>query len=144
MALSLRAWAPVFASLQGVMDPRVFDHFYPDWRVVQRQTVEDACSDGTMRTWVAIEDGRAVGFVSTRIHADDKMGEIYLVAVDPDFQQRGVATALTEWSLSFFRDSGMEVAMVETGGDPGHEPARRAYEASGFQVLPVARYFKKL
>jgi hypothetical protein len=34
--------------------------------------------------------------------------------------------------------------MVETGGDPGHAPARHTYEKSGFQLLPVARYFKKL
>jgi hypothetical protein len=40
--------------------------------------------------------------------------------------------------------SGMSVAMVETGGDPGHAPARHTYEKAGFKVLPIARYFKKL
>jgi hypothetical protein len=34
--------------------------------------------------------------------------------------------------------------MVETGGDPGHAPARRTYERSGFTLLPIARYFKNL
>jgi hypothetical protein len=38
----------------------------------------------------------------------------------------------------------MGVAMVETGGDPGHAPARRAYEKAGFALLPIARYFKNL
>ncbi len=38
----------------------------------------------------------------------------------------------------------MALAMVETGGDPGHAPARRSYERSGFVQLPIARYFKKL
>jgi hypothetical protein len=28
--------------------------------------------------------------------------------------------------------------------DPGHAPARRTYEAAGFRIFPVARYFKKL
>jgi hypothetical protein len=38
----------------------------------------------------------------------------------------------------------MGVAMVETGGDPGHAPARRTYEKAGFSLVPVARYFKAL
>jgi hypothetical protein len=40
--------------------------------------------------------------------------------------------------------AGMEIAVVETGGDPGHAPARAAYEALGFTLLPVARYFRML
>lgn len=42
------------------------------------------------------------------------------------------------------RDAGMSMVMVETVGDSGHAPARAAYEASGYQRWPVARYFKKL
>lgn len=38
----------------------------------------------------------------------------------------------------------MSVAMVETGGDPGHGPARRTYERAGFTAMPVARYFMAL
>jgi hypothetical protein len=38
----------------------------------------------------------------------------------------------------------MTMVMVETGGDPGHAPARGAYEAAGFERWPVARYFKAL
>jgi hypothetical protein len=38
----------------------------------------------------------------------------------------------------------MTVAMVETGGDSGHAPARRVYEKANYTMLPVARYFKAL
>ena len=41
-------------------------------------------------------------------------------------------------------DAGMTIAMVETGGDPGHAPARSLYEHDGFTLLPIARYFKAL
>jgi hypothetical protein len=34
--------------------------------------------------------------------------------------------------------------MVETGGDPGHAPARHAYARTGFTPLPVVRYFTPL
>ena len=87
---------------------------------------------------------RIAGFVALKLHPEDRMGEIYMIAVDPDFQRRGVAARLTSHSLDWFRQAGMSIAMVETGGDPGHAPARRTYEASGFRLLPVARYFKGL
>ena len=36
------------------------------------------------------------------------------------------------------------MALVETGGDPGHAAARRVYEKADYTILPVARYFKAL
>jgi hypothetical protein len=42
------------------------------------------------------------------------------------------------------KDAGMSIAMVETAGDPGHAPARHTYEKAGFELFPVARYFKTL
>lgn len=72
------------------------------------------------------------------------MGEIYMVAVDPDFQGRGIGSGLIEVALAWMKDAGISVAMVETGGEPGHERARYTYEKVGFELFPVARYFKKL
>ena len=39
---------------------------------------------------------------------------------------------------------GMDIAVVETGGDLGHTPARATYETAGFVLLPIARYFRML
>ena len=142
--LSLRAWEPVFASLESVMEPAVFRDMFPDWREVQAEAVAAACRDDTMRTWVALEDGAVAGFAASRLHRDDRLGEVYMIAVDPEFQRRGIASALTDKSVEWFKDEGMSIAMVETGGDPGHAPARAAYESAGFRILPIARYFKKL
>ncbi len=142
--LSLRAWAPVFESLRSVMDRAVFGAFYPDWRVSQQRAVEELCADEATRVWVAVIAGEAVGFVAIRLHQADRMGEISMLAVDPATQGRGVGGALTAFAIDRMREAGMAVAMVETGGDPGHAPARRTYEQQGFGLLPIARYFKKL
>jgi GNAT superfamily N-acetyltransferase len=141
--LSLRAWAPVFVSIEQALDPALYREFYPDWRVCQRGAVEAACNELKAHTWVADEGGTAVAFVAVKFHPD-KMGEIHMVAVDPDHQQRGLGRQLTEVALQAMKDAGCTIAMVETGADPGHAPARRTYERSGFQIFPVARYFKKL
>jgi GNAT superfamily N-acetyltransferase len=93
---------------------------------------------------VALVNGVPAGWVCTRLHPDDRMGEVYVLAVDPDHQRAGVGRALLERSFDRARRAGMRMAMVETGDDPGHEPSRRAYEAAGFERYPVARYFKDL
>ena len=87
---------------------------------------------------------KSVGFVAVRLHQADRMGEISVLAVDPDAQGRRVGGALTAFALDRMQAAGMAVAMVETGGDPGHAPARHTYEKQGFQLFPVARYFQKL
>jgi len=142
--LSLRAWAPVFESIEQAMDPQVYRVLYPDWRVSQRAAVESVCTDTKHDVWVAEEDELPVGFVAIALHAKDSIGEIYMIAVDPSCQRAGVGTALTEYALSWIKESGMAVAMVATGGDPGHAPARRTYERSGFRMLPLAHFYKKL
>jgi ribosomal protein S18 acetylase RimI-like enzyme len=143
--LSLRAWEPVFESLQAAMLPEVYRAFYRgDWQAAQRAAVESVCADEDVHVWIASGESRTSGFVALKLHPEDQMGEIYMIAVDPDFQRRGIASSLTSHSVEWFRNAGMSIVMVETGGDPGHAPARRTYESSGFRLLPVARYFKPL
>jgi ribosomal protein S18 acetylase RimI-like enzyme len=143
--LSLRTWAPVFASLERVLGSEIFGRLHPDWREDQRRAVEDVCAAEKGRVWVAEVDGTAIGFVAIEIYDPERsMGEISMLAVDPDHQGGGIGTALTEFALDRLKDAGMKVAMVETGGDPGHAAARRMYEKAGYVLLPIARYFKNL
>ncbi|NJP11514.1 MAG: GNAT family N-acetyltransferase [Leptolyngbyaceae cyanobacterium RU_5_1] len=151
--LSLRAWTPVFESLQNVMNADVYRAFYPEnWRVSQQKAVEDVCAAEDTNVWVArvsdqpeVNDaGSTVGFVAVKLHSKDSMGEIYMVAVDPDFQGQGIGSTLIEFALDWMKEAGMSISMVETGGDPGHAAARHTYEKAGFELFPVARYFKKL
>lgn len=143
VALALRAWEPVFASIKNVLAPEVYRTFYPDgWHTHQQAAVETALAEETV--WVAEREGGVVGFVTVVLHRDDDLGEIRMIAVDPDYQRQGVGSALTEHAVAWIRAAGMALAMVETGADPGHGPARQTYERAGFGLWPVARYFKKL
>ena len=72
------------------------------------------------------------------------MGGIDMIAVDPAYQRRGIGSQLTSSATDYMRDEGMDIALVETGGDPGHAPARATYDAAGFTLLPIARYFRLL
>lgn len=143
--LSLRAFAPVFASVERTLGSDIFRRQHPDWREDQQRAVEGVCAAGPERVWVAEGDGTVVGFVAVALdHPERAMGEITMLAVDPDYQNRGIGGALTEYALGRLKEAGMGVAMVETGGDEGHAAARRTYEKAGYVLLPVARYFKNL
>lgn len=143
--LSLKAWAPVFTSLQAILGPSgIFAQLYPDWRIAQQQAVQNTCRGDDTTVWVADIDGVVAGFVAVRCDHQSDIGEIVMIAVDPDCQRQGIGAGLTETALDWIRDHGMAVAMVETGADLGHAPARGLYEQAGFTQLPLARYFKHL
>ena len=143
--LSLRAWAPVFASLERALGSEIFRRLHPDWREDQRRAVQDVCAAEKGRVWVPEANETAVGFVAIELHQSERsMGEVSMLAVDPDYQGGGIGTTLTKFALDRLKDAGMTVAMVETGGDPGHAAARRTYEKAGYVHLPIARYFKNL
>jgi GNAT superfamily N-acetyltransferase len=142
--LSLRAWAPVFESLERVLGREIFVRLHGDWRPYQERAVRDTLADETMMVWVAEGECGVVAFVAARLHPERRIGEISMLAVEPDDQLRGTGTALTEFATDRLRDAGMIVAMVDTVGDPGHAPARRVYEKAGYTPLPVVRYFRAL
>lgn len=146
IALSLRAWEPVFVSVQAALrGSGVYELQCPDgWAVVQEAAVAEVCDSDLIRVWVADVDGAVAGFTAVQLHVDDAMGEIYMLAVDPEHRRRGIAARLTEVALDWMKTQGMTNAMVETGGDPGHAAARATYEHIGFTPLPIARYFKAL
>lgn len=143
--LSLLAWEPVFHSLEQVLGHNIFALLQPDWRAGQAKGVTSACQDREKYTVLVAEvDGVVAGFLAYTLNHEEKTGYVDLLAVHPDYQHRGVGTALNTTALDKIKESGMKMAIVETGGDPGHAPARRSYEKAGYTLLPIARYFKDL
>jgi ribosomal protein S18 acetylase RimI-like enzyme len=140
--LSLAAWAPVFDSFRTILGDRLYERVHPDWKTDQAASVRDALARND--TWVAVVEGVVAGFVN--VVFDDSAGsaEIYMIAVDPAVQQQGIASRLTEHALDEMRARGIDLAIVATGGDPGHAPARRTYEKAGFTGCPQVWYAKRL
>lgn len=140
---SLRAWEPVYASLRKVLGDDIFFRLHPDWKADQAAAVSSSCTSPERDTFVAVLDAHPVGFAAVALNAfHERMGAIDIIATDPHYQRRGVAKTLTAAALDHMRNSGMDIAVVETGGDAGHAPARETYAATGFTLLPIARYFQ--
>jgi ribosomal protein S18 acetylase RimI-like enzyme len=143
VALSLAAWAPVFASMGEIVGPALFTQlFTADWRQYQEDDVRRACH--RYEVTVAEANGAVVGFTAVDLPDGEEHGEIYMIAVDPEHQGEGVGSKLTESAVDRMRAAGRRLAIVNTGGDPGHAPARATYERAGFVSLPQRQYYRLL
>jgi GNAT superfamily N-acetyltransferase len=143
--LAVPAWAPVFVSIHNVLGPEIDTILHPDWRQRQREEVRRYCADtpGSI-VLIAEVDGAIAGFIAYELDHDTQRGVVNLLAVHPDYQNRGIGTELNRIVIERMRQAGMRIAIVGTGGDPGHAPARRTYEKAGYTLFPIAHYYQAL
>jgi ribosomal protein S18 acetylase RimI-like enzyme len=142
--LSLAAFEPIFASFRRVLGAEIYERIYPDWTTSQAAAVESVCRDSRNTVWVAAVDELSVGFIAYDLKPETKVAEIQMLAVDPEYQNQGIGTQLNAFALDRMAESGITLAEVGTGGDPGHAPARRTYEKAGYTALPLVRYYKEV
>jgi ribosomal protein S18 acetylase RimI-like enzyme len=142
--LSLLAFEPVFISFEKILGAKIYPIIYPDWRKSQTEGIEKISRSEKVTLWVAEVEGNVVGFIAYELNDSDKTGEVQLLAVHPEYQGRGIGTELNTFALQKMKASGMKMAVVGTGGDESHAPAKRTYEKAGYTGLPLVRYYKDL
>ena len=93
---------------------------------------EESGSDG---------DARLAGFCWTRIHDDHQppLGEIYVIAVDPDFRGRGLGRSLCLAGLAHLYGRGLDHAMLYV--DATNRGAVKLYVDLGFDVDHIDRAY---
>lgn len=89
-------------------------------------------------------DGRLAGFCWTKVHIDnhhggDSLGEIYVLAVHPDFQVGGLGRSLLLAGLDHLTGRGLTTAMLYV--EAAHRSAVNLYEHIGFTVDHVDRAY---
>jgi ribosomal protein S18 acetylase RimI-like enzyme len=142
--LTLRAFEPIFENFPRVLGPELYTRLYPDWHTQQADGVRWLMSAEKIQVYVAEVDKTLVGLIAVENNPENRRGEVQFLAVDPEWQRQGIADALNKFALKIMRQAGMTLAIVETGGDSSHAPARRAYEKAGYSCMPIARYFQVL
>jgi GNAT superfamily N-acetyltransferase len=145
--LTIRAFHDIQDGIRDQLGDALFAPQNGDWRGDYRRTLGELLDPAAIeRVIVADVDGRPIGFASWTTHAGPlgPQGEITLLAVDPDQQRHGVGRALIDAAGEAMRAAGCVVAIVSTGGDDAHRPARAAYEAAGFTPLPTVFYSRLL
>ena len=88
-------------------------------------------------------DGRLAGFCWTKIHPDlcPPAGEIYVIAVDPDFHGQGLGGPMTLAGLEHLAAQDLGVGLLYVESD--NVPALRTYRKLGFTDHAVNRAYHR-
>ncbi|WP_108881682.1 GNAT family N-acetyltransferase [Anderseniella sp. Alg231-50] len=140
------AFAPVFSSFRNLVGPKIAGVALASAEAEQAELLAGMCApDSPEQVFVAVLDGKIVGFTGLSLDENTRVGEIGLNAVHPDVSGRGIGTRLYRFAIEAMKAGGMKVASVGTGGDPSHAPARRAYEKAGFgPAMPSVWMYRSL
>jgi mycothiol synthase len=86
-------------------------------------------------------DGRLAAFCWTKVQfaGDRPVGEIYVIAVDPDFQGAGLGKGIAVAGLRYLASRGITLATLYV--DSSNTAARRLYERLGFTVDHIDRAY---
>ncbi|AWK09897.1 mycothiol synthase [Streptomyces spongiicola] len=85
--------------------------------------------------FLAERGGEIVGFHWTKLHAEDQLGEVYVLGIRPDAQGTGLGKALTAIGLRHLAAQGVPTAMLYVDAD--NPAALRVYERLGFTTHEV-------
>ncbi|WP_327682761.1 mycothiol synthase [Streptomyces sp. NBC_00467] len=85
--------------------------------------------------FLAERDGEIIGFHWTKVHAEEHLGEVYVVGIRPDAQGGGLGKALTAIGLRHLAAQQMPTAMLYVDAD--NPAALAVYERLGFVTHEV-------
>ena len=141
--VSIRSYTPADADAWIRVNNRAF-HWHPEQSGMTRERLDAL----TAEPWfdpagflLHERDGRLAAFCWTKLHTDHtpRLGEIFVIAVDPDFHGRGLGRALTLAGLRWLHDAGAGIGALYVESD--NTPAIAAYERIGFTLHHIQRAY---
>lgn len=116
---------------------RIEELVFPDpWS--ERDITDLISTEGAM-CFVATDGGRVAAYVTGRLIAPE--GEIYRVAVLPEYRRRGIGYRLLDYSMKTSRGRGLETTFLEVRSQ--NVAARALYMAYGFRQIGVRKNYYK-
>jgi len=114
-----------------------------DWAWRKRRHIDADCDAQPDGILVAEDEGRVIGYITTRFDLATKLGWIPNMAVEPGHQGHGVGRRLIEAALDLFRRNGMTHAKIETLDQ--NQVGQKLYPSFGFkEVARQVHYVMKL
>jgi ribosomal protein S18 acetylase RimI-like enzyme len=148
-ALVIQCYAPIQASYVAMLGEACYQavRHSPELTWEERKTgqVRRLFQEHPDWVWVLEQQGALIGFVTFYLFPAQQYGHIDNNGVRPDHSGKGWGRWMYQHVLDHFRQCGLRFAHVDTGFDPAHQAARRAYEAVGFdRQVPTVEYWQDL
>ena len=144
--ITVRSFEPDDAEAWLTVNNRAFD-----WHPEQADQTIDDLEKAMAQPWfdpqgflLHYDDAGLAGFCWTKVHrdTDPPMGEIYVIAVDPDRRGRGLGEALTRAGLTWLSRQGLRVGMLYVESD--NDKANATYRRIGFRRHQTNRAYECL
>jgi len=103
-----------------------------DWTVEKTNRIRKAYEDQPNCVWVLEKNGAIFGFMTFTVLRERNRAWIEENGVLPEHRGQGWATFMLRHVLQHLRSEGIRFVSVEVDLDDVHRPARRAYQAVGF------------
>ncbi len=120
---------------------RRFEKTGKSWVEHKKDAVDYDLQHNPSLTLVAEIDGKAVGFVCSRMYPRRSTGHITNLAVDKQFRGRGVGRALVEETMELLSQEGAGYVRIETLDQ--NETGRRFYPSIGFEEIGRQIFYMK-
>lgn len=121
-----------FGLLQGV-----------SWQERKRKDICSNLAENPEGCFVAEEDGKILGYVTTAVDREAGVGRILNLGVDAACQGRGLGKKLMTHALDYFESLGLPFSQIET--TTTNEVGMKFYPAVGYrEVARKIYYFMKL
>lgn len=138
LEITAQTFGPV--SIDRNMEERLGPFGQGGWAQRKSQAISDDCRVQADGVFVAEStDGQILGYVTTRINGQSRIGWIPNLAVDPAHQGRGLGRALLEHAINFFRQQGMQIAKIETLDQ--NPVGQKLYPSLGFKEVARQIHF---
>ncbi|MGY5872811.1 MAG: GNAT family N-acetyltransferase [Candidatus Thorarchaeota archaeon] len=127
------------AIAEALRDPSI------TWQERKTKQNHDLFAEHPEWVWALEQNSSIIGFVTFRINYERGLGIIDNNGILPKYAGKGLGKFMYRYVLDYFKKERLNVAFVETGLDDPHIPARKAYEAVGFdRSAPVVFYWQDL
>jgi len=134
--IAIICYAPIQASYLEIVGPEIYQgiraHPELDWEVEKTNRIHRTFAEHPGCTWV-LEDDRGV-FAFLCLAVFPKRGRAWIEenGVLPERRGQGWAAFMLRHALKYLRAQGIRFVSLEVDLDDVHLPARRAYQAVGF------------
>lgn len=110
-----------------------------DWRWRKGRHVDEDADRDPQGIFVAEEDGKIVGCITTWMDLEAGIGHIPNIAFSPEARGKGYGRRLIEFALDRFTDHGLSHARIETLEQ--NEVGNHLYTSIGFQEVARQIHF---